>query len=310
MTKCLKCRKEGIIHFDYSGADLCQGHFCQFVEKRVQREVKSQGKMPKGSTLAVAVSGGKDSMSMLYILHKIFGEHRGVRLVALTVDEGISGYKKGALKIVAGFCKANDIRLEKYSFKKEFGIEMDKVAGLGKGHRPCAYCGVLRRSLLNRKARELGASRIALGHNLDDMAQSILMNMANADVNRLVRLGPHVQVQEGLVPRMLPLRTIPEEETKLYASIREIPFLDAHCPYRPRAHRLGFHGMIKDLEKGTPGTRHAILSSYDQIIIALRKYYQPVKLQRCKKCGEPAMESTCKACEMLEKLRGAGPGKR
>jgi uncharacterized protein (TIGR00269 family) len=306
MTKCLKCRKESVIHFDYSGADLCQEHFCQFVEKRVQREVKSQARLPKGSALAVAVSGGKDSMSMLYILDRIFGENRGIQLVALTVDEGISGYKKGALKIVAGFCKANDIQLEKYSFKKEFGIEMDNVAGLGKGHRPCAYCGVLRRSLLNRKARELGAVRIALGHNLDDMAQSILMNMANGDVQRLVRLGPHVQVQEGLVPRMLPLRTIPEEETKLYASIREIPFLDAHCPYRPRAHRLGFSDIVKGLEKDTPGTRHSILSSYDQIIIALRKYYPQVKLQKCRKCGEPAMESICKACELLGRLRGAG----
>ncbi len=302
MTGCQKCPNKAIIHIDYSGTDLCEEHFVQFVEKRARKEIKQQGRLPKSSKLAIAVSGGKDSMSMLWMLHDIFKDHRNVTLTALSVDEGLVGYREKAIKKVVGLCRESGIDHETLSFQEDFGITMDRVAELGQEHRPCTYCGVLRRSLLNRRARELEVSKIAFGHNLDDMAQSILMNVVNGDVQRLVRLGPHVKVQKGLVPRMLPLRTIPESELKLYAQLKDIPFLDVHCPNRPKAHRLGFLDMINDLEENTPGTRHSILSTYDQIIEPLRDHYPPANLNECKKCGEPTMGEICKACELLGKL--------
>ncbi len=302
MTACQKCPSEAMIHIDYSGTDLCEEHFVQFVEKRARKEIKQQGRSPKGSKLAIAVSGGKDSMSMLSMLHDIFKDNRDVTLTVLSVDEGLVDYREKAIKKVAGFCREKGIEHEILYFKKEFGITMDRVAELGREHRPCTYCGVLRRSLLNRRARELDACKIAFGHNLDDMAQSVLMNVVNGDVQRLVRLGPHVKVQKRLVPRMLPLRTIPESELKLYAELKKIPFLDVHCPNRSRAHRLGFLDMINGLEEQTPGTRHSILSTYDQIIDALRDHYPPANLNDCEKCGEPTMGEVCKACELLGKI--------
>ncbi len=302
MAKCQKCPKEAITHINYSGADLCEEHFIQFVEKRAQKEIKQQGRLSKGSTLAIAVSGGKDSMTTLSILSDIFRRNKDINLVALSVDEGIRGYRQNTIDKVTGFCEEQEIEFEILSFKGEFGIVMDQVAESGEEHRPCTYCGVLRRSLLNRRARKLGATKIALGHNLDDMSQTILMNVVNGDVQRLVRLGPHVKVQKGLVPRMLPLRTIPEDEIKLYAELKKIPFLDKHCPYRSKAHRLGFLKIINDLEKETPGTKHSIVSTYDQIIEPLRAHYPPAELKVCEKCGEPSMRDVCKACELLSKI--------
>ena len=299
MGSCDRCTEEAVINVRYSGAHLCKEHFCQFVERRAQKEVKRQGRLPEGSLIAVAVSGGKDSLSMLSMLHRTF-DRRSMSFIVLTVDEGIEGYRKEAQEFVRRLCGDLDIPFEVLSFREAFGVEMDDIASANEKTRPCTYCGVLRRSLLNRRARELGAVKIALGHNLDDMAQSILMNIVNGDVKRLVRLGPHVRVQPGLVPRMLPLRTIPEEEIKLYAQIRDISFLDRHCPYRPRAHRKGFLDIIDGLEEETPGTRHSILSSYDQIIEALREHYPPAELNKCKKCGEPTMGEVCKVCELLE----------
>lgn len=305
MAKCQKCGRKSVVHIRYSGSELCRDHFTEFVERRVQKEIRLQGRLPKGSVLAVAVSGGKDSMSMLSMLSKVFNPRTGISLDVLTVDEGLRGYRRKAVGIARDFCSERDIGFEVLEFKKEFSLTMDRVAALGEEWRPCTFCGVLRRSLLNRRARELGAAKIAFGHNLDDMSQSVLMNVVNGDVQRLVRLGPHSKVQEGLVPRMLPLRMIPESEMVLYADLNEIPYLEKHCPYRPRAHRLGFLGIINQLEEETPGTRHSIVSTYDQIIPALREHYPAVKLSSCKRCGEPTMGYVCKACELVEKVRKA-----
>jgi uncharacterized protein (TIGR00269 family) len=303
MPKCLKCGKESAISIPYSGSDLCKDHFIEFVERRARKEIKLQGKMQRGSVLAVAVSGGKDSMSMLSILFETFGGRTGIALRALVVDEGLEGYRANAVKLAEDFCGCRGISVEVLSFRESFGVTMDQVANLGEKWRPCTYCGVLRRSLLNRRARELGAAKIAFGHNLDDMSQSVLMNIVNGDVQRLVRLGPHVKAQEGLVPRMLPLRMIPESEMILYADLKGIPYLEKHCPYRPRAHRLGFLGIINELEAETPGTKHSIVSSYDQMIPALRDFYPPAKLNSCSECGEPTMGEVCKACELLDNIR-------
>jgi len=305
MARCQKCGKKPVIHIKYSGSDLCRDHFIEFVEKRVRKEIKQQGKLPKGASLAVAVSGGKDSMSMLSILSETFGPRTGISLTVLIVDEGLKGYRGKAIRLAKDFCSEREIAFEVLEFKKEFGIEMDEVANLGEEWRPCTFCGVLRRSLLNRRARELGAAKIAFGHNLDDMSQSVLMNVANGDVQRIVRLGPHVKVQEGLVPRLLPLRMIPESEMILYADLKGIPYLEKHCPYRPRAHRLGFLEIINRLEEETPGTKHSILSTYDQIIPALREYYPPAQLNSCAECGEPTMGVICKACELVGRVRKA-----
>jgi len=305
MASCQRCGKRSAVHVKYSGSDLCAEHFAEFVEKRARKEIKLQGRLAKGSTLAVAVSGGKDSMSMLSILSGVFGPRKGMTLRVLTVDEGLRGYRSRAVKLATEYSSELGIESEVLSFRKEFGFTMDRVAGLGGEWRPCTVCGVLRRSLLNRRARELGAAKIAFGHNLDDMSQSILMNIVNGDVQRLVRLGPHPGVQEGLVPRMLPLRTVPEEEMILYADMKGIPYLEKHCPYRPREHRLGFLEMLNRMEAETPGTKHSVLSSYDQMIPALRKHYPPARLNKCGKCGEPTMGKVCKACELVGRVREA-----
>ena len=106
------------------------------------------------------------------------------------------------------------------SFKDVFGITMDEIASKHDELGECSYCGVFRRVCLNKKSKDLRLDKLVTGHNLDDIAQSILMNFVNGDMQKLARLGPHRKVQPGLVPRMLPLRTIPEKEVALYAIIK------------------------------------------------------------------------------------------
>jgi len=154
---------------------------------------------------------------------------------------------------------------------------------------------------MNRASRELGAAHLATGHNLDDTAQSILMSFSRGDVERLARLGPHSTVQKGLVPRIQPLRMIPESETTLYALVKKLKFHDLECPYAPEALRNSYRSVVFELENKYPGTRHSIIKSYDEIRPALCRLYPPAGLKICE-CGEPTLSNKCKACELIDSL--------
>jgi uncharacterized protein (TIGR00269 family) len=303
---CSRCRNEAVTLIRYNGQHLCKEHFIAFLEKRVKAEISSQVKLRGGSKIAVGLSGGKDSTVATLLLHEVFAPRRDFEIHAITVDEGIRGYRPAALELSRAFCGELGIPHHVTAFKDVFGLTMDEMVELDPETIPCAFCGVLRRYCLNVKAKEIGATVLATGLNLDDTSQSILMNLARGDVERLARLGPHTNVQPGLVPRMQPLRTIPEKETYLYAILRGIEICDAECPYSTRAQRGRFRDVIDTLETESPGTRHAILKSYDALAPLLLKEYPPVELNECESCGEPTGKETCRACEMVQELRRAG----
>ena len=300
--QCLKCKKPAITFIRYSGAHLCTNHFIEYVERRVKKDIKKQGKTDRKTTFGIALSGGKDSTVILYLMHQIFSHHPHVSLQAITVDEGIAGYRDTSLPIAQKNCKKLGIAHHIISFEDAIGITMDEIAVLHDELGECSYCGVFRRFCLNTKTKELGVNKLVMGHNLDDMAQSILMNFTNGDMQKLARLGPHSKIQPGLVPRLLPLRMIPEKEVMLYALVKNIEFHNAECPYSIRALRGSFRDIIDTLEENTPGTRHSILNSYESIKDLLLTQYPPIKLNRCPTCGEPTSQKVCKTCVLKKRI--------
>jgi uncharacterized protein (TIGR00269 family) len=304
MTKtCSKCKKPAITFIRYNGTHLCKDHFIDYFERRVKKDIKKQGKSPDQYKIGVAVSGGKDSLVALHVINNIFSKRPNVKLFAITVDEGIKGYRDDSIKFAEKYCK--ELRIEHHivSFKEVIGTTLDEIATKKNDLGECGYCGVFRRLCLNSKAKELGVDKLVTGHNLDDMAQSILMNFTNGDINKLARLGPHKKVQPGLVPRMLPLRSIPEKENALYAILKDIKFHDGECPYAISALRGEFRDIIDDLEYKHPGTRHSILNSYDGIKDLLFGKYPPVELNACEKCGEPTSQKFCKTCILKNQIQ-------
>ncbi|MEM3050018.1 MAG: TIGR00269 family protein [Thermoplasmata archaeon] len=304
VSVCDKCTGRAVTLIRYSGARLCGRHFSEFVERRVKHELRRQTDLSKGGRIAVAVSGGKDSSVALSVTHKILARRRDVEFCAITVDEGIAGYRESSIPIVAAQCKSLGVEHHVVSLKDFFGITMDEVASARREVSACTYCGVMRRAAMNMAAREWGASHLATGLNLDDTAQSILMNFTRGDVERLARLGPHKRVQPGLIPRIQPLRTIPESEATLYAIINGIRYHDLECPYAPEALRNDYRKVVFELEAKYPGTRHSILKSYEEMLPALERLYPPAKLGVCS-CGEPTISGRCKACELIGSLRAA-----
>jgi len=304
VSTCDKCRSKAVIFIRYSGAHLCDQHFSEFVEKRVKHELRRQTDLSRGGRLAVAVSGGKDSSVALALLHRILSRRKDIEFCAITVDEGIAGYRESSIPVVAAQCRSLGVEHRIVSFAEMFGTTMDEVASKEREVSTCTYCGVMRRLAMNRVARDWDASHLATGLNLDDTAQSILMNFSRGDIERLARMGPHRRVQPGLIPRIQPLRTIPESETTLYAILNGIAYHDLECPYAPEALRNDYRRVVFELEARYPGTRHSILRSYEELLPALENLYPPAKLKMCS-CGEPTISGRCKACELVESLTAA-----
>ena len=102
--KCDLCGNDAVTFVRYNGTHLCSEHFIDYVERRVKKEIRKEISLYKGDTVGVAVSGGKDSMVTLSILHSLFNERNGIRLVCISIDEGIDGYRPPSLDIVRRFC--------------------------------------------------------------------------------------------------------------------------------------------------------------------------------------------------------------
>ncbi|MBN1538568.1 MAG: adenine nucleotide alpha hydrolase family protein, partial [Candidatus Thermoplasmatota archaeon] len=303
---CDRCRKGSVIFIRYSGQHLCATHFMDLLRRRLRKEARSQKLLKGKKRIGVALSGGKDSLLALKLTNELIEPFRDVELVALTIDEGISGYRPSSIGIAKRLTKELGIRWELLSFKAFYGLDLDEMVRRS-GTGPCTICGILRRQALNRLARETEVDVLVTGHNLDDMAQTVLMNVMSADLQRLVRMGPHMEVVPGLIPRSMPLRTTPETETYLAAHLLDLPIHEPECPYSERAHRRVFQDILLRAERDTPGTRHSLLRFHEQVLPLVPR--SNAAFGRCSRCSEPVIDNgsmdRCKACQILDML-GAG----
>ena len=196
VPSCDKCRNPAILHQIYSGRSMCGAHLADSVRKKASKALRQQLQIPKGkhTTILVAISGGKDSAVLLERIHENLSKRRDVTIVAGCVDEGIEGYRPPSLECARELAESLGVRFETVSYPELGFKEMDqvvtKMAEINDRKAPCSYCGVFRRQGINHLAERVGADVIALGHNLDDMAQTIMMNMQNGDIERTLRLAP------------------------------------------------------------------------------------------------------------------------
>lgn len=311
-----------MIHLRYAGTHLCREHFLRFFDERAKAEVSRQGRLPEGTT-AIALSGGKDSISLLHFLHHLAQGNPNIKLHAVTVDEGIVGYRDGAIVLARDFCAKLGVPHSIIASRDLAGYSIDEYAAGSRGPtvrggvdapgtpRPaCGPCGVFRRAGMNRLAREVGAQAIATGHNLDDQAQTILMNHLKGDLDRLARLAPHHPEEvrhAGLVRRLMPFRTIPDKEVLLYAVLHGLPIHQAddglaECPYAERSHRFALRDMLVQLEELHPGTRHALVKGQERLKPILAAALPPIAVASCPTCGEPTSGTRCVSCSLRAPL--------
>ena len=252
--------------------------------------------------VAIAVSGGKDSITLLSILVKLSSRFPMTKLTAVTVDEGISGYREEAVDLASKYARSLGVEHQTVSFEELYGQSLDDFLRTKQGERltACAYCGVWRRKAINLLAKKVGATKIATAHNLDDIVQTFLLNLFEGDAERFVRFSPFLKDPRGLfMPRIKPLCQIPEREVALYGFTNGLEFQTASCPYMTEALRNELRSIVNRLETAHPG----IVNSVYRSMIKLRNLAEPALphqiLQQCQACGEPSTFSLCEACKMV-----------
>jgi uncharacterized protein (TIGR00269 family) len=310
MSMCTLCRKkEAVFMRRYSGEKLCGRCFCKSIENKVRGTISKYEMFEPKDKIMVAVSGGKDSVTLLHILTKIEKAFPDATLSAVTVDEGIKGYRDEALKVAKKNCGKLGVEHVVTSFKEMYGYTLDEIVNMirqrkKKGLTPCSYCGVLRRRAINTAAREAGVDKLATAHSLDDETQTMLLNIIHGDALRIARAKPVLTViHPKLVQRVKPLCEVPEKETAFYAYLKRIEFQSIPCPYAQTALRNDVRTMLNRLEEKHAGTKFAIFRSMERIRPALEAMAEEAKLQNCRKCGEPTVGELCKPCQMLQELR-------
>jgi uncharacterized protein (TIGR00269 family) len=214
----------------------------------------------------------------------------------VTIDEGICGYRDpGVARLIA---ESMGVAWHTASFQDAFGITIDEIVRKRGDTLSCSYCGVLRRQILNRTARELGATKIALGFNLDDEAQSVLMNVLRGDAARLTRRQTAV---EGMIPRIRPFIALPEREVALYAHLHVGGFEEAGCPYSHNAIRADVRELLNDYNYRHPATKYALVNLGEEL--AGTGPSLPSTMSPCPRCGEPC-QPPCRVCQILDEVTG------
>lgn len=305
---CKQCKTKPVIQLKNSNVKLCKNCFIRYFEKKVRKTIRVHKLVNKKDKLLVACSGGKDSTTVLYLLKKIIKD-RTIKIEAFHVNTNLGSYAKKNEENLIKFCKDNYIKLHKTSFRKEFGRSACSMhiilKSKGVGLRKCAICGVLRRYILNKEARNLKATKLVTGHNLDDEAQSVMMNFFKNNAELLPRLGPVTGIvkHKKFVPRIKPLYFCTEEEVKLYSKLKKFKVVYSSCPCAVDSYRDFVKKMMDKFEKQYPDVKYSVISSFMKILPSLRKGLKIGKINICETCGEPCAGKECKVCSLLKCLR-------
>jgi len=303
MGGCSRCGGEVFYTRRYSGEALCAACFSASVVEKTRKTISRYKMIAPGERVAVAVSGGKDSLSLLKVLAELHPPRRN-GLVAISVDEGVEGYRDEALEHARSVTEGLGVEHVTVSYKGLFGFSLDEALDWDEKRdvSSCSFCGVFRRRAIDEAAAQVRASVVATAHNLDDYVQTFMMNLMHGDVARLGWLDPAYSEGSFPVRRVKPFMEIYEEEVALYAFQSGLPFQSVSCPYMHEGLRTEVRDYLNMMEANHPGIKNVLLRSSLDVISRYSR--SPGKGSvPCASCGKPSTGGLCSVCRMKATVR-------
>lgn len=322
---------------------LCKECFFHVFETEIHLTIKKEKLFYEGETIAIGASGGKDSTVLASVMKTLNERYNyKLNLVLLSVDEGIVGYRDDSLATVKRNQQQYQIPLTIVSYKDLYNWTMDDIVACTGVKSSCTYCGVLRRQALDRGAITLGIHHVVTGHNADDMAETVLMNLLRGDTARIESSVNVTTNSSGSpVKRSKPFKYTYQKEIVLYAHYKKLDYFSTECTYAPEAFRGTARVLLKNLEAVRPSCIIDIIHSGEHFKLKPRKvrinnvnskkqqnHKNTIKEKensneleirpdgsvsiskdgnRCERCGYLSMNRICKACILLEGLEANRP---
>ncbi|XP_023643601.1 cytoplasmic tRNA 2-thiolation protein 1 [Capsella rubella] len=285
---------------------ICRECFYEVFEEEIHQVIVQNRLFNSGERVAIGASGGKDSTVLAYVLSELNRRHNyGLDLFLLSIDEGITGYRDDSLETV----KRNEVQyglpLQIVSYKDLYGWTMDEIVKIIGLKNNCTFCGVFRRQALDRGATLLKVDKLVTGHNADDIAETVLLNILRGDIARLSRCTSITTGEDGPIPRCKPFKYTYEKEIVMYAYFKKLDYFSTECIYSPNAYRGFAREFIKDLERLRPRAILDIIKSGEDFRISTTT--KMPEQGTCERCGYISSQKWCKACVLLEGLNRGLP---
>ncbi len=297
------CGLSGELKFPLTSQYFCPSCFSLKFEKRL---LKRTPRYVRGHAIAIALSGGKDSATLLHILHKYHRKLRITMLAAIILEEEIPEIQSSREKVIDQLkSKYSDIRFIKKSYSDLFGYSLpslvQKSDKQGLGFTPCAICGVLRRHGILRMSLDIGADFIAIGNTLEDEAGTTLLNILRGNPWKNFRDQIEYKTIDGksLPLRFKPLTKASEGTISTYSTINHLSVLNTQCTFADRSLRSEIATFLTAMEKKDQNILYNIVSSMNKGVIMKT---QVKKVHKCKKCASYSPEPECSACRIVRQI--------
>lgn len=299
--KCDRCENVAVYSRKYSGENLCSICFSDSIVRKTAKTISKYNMIRNDELVCVAVSGGKDSLTLLHILDKMSKKHN-FRIKVITIDEGIEGYRNEALEIVKNFCGKINVEYSVYSYKDLFDLTLDEALNLRDNEKTssCSICGTLRRRAIDYAAKNIDADVIATGHNLDDNLQSFFINLLSGDINKIGWMDP--DTSKNSLRKIKPFSEIYESEIVFYAFTNEIPFQSEPCPHMNEGIRTEIREFLNSIESQHSGIKNNLFNSFLRISEIVRNANYKEK-RTCPICMNECTGEICSVCNLVLKLK-------
>ena len=306
--KCRKCGEKAVINMRQHKLALCKTHFLDWIPEQTQRFIEKYRMFRPQERVLAAVSGGKDSLSLWDILWRLGYQVDGL-YIGLGIDGGLH-YSDESQHLTQNFAEQRGLKLHIINVVENYGEtipEMAQRTTRGRG-KPCSVCGLTKRHVMNRIAREGDYDVLVTGHNLDDEAAVLFGNTLNWIPGYLVRQGPVLEANRpGLVRKAKPLCRIYEREMAAYALLRGIEYIYDECPYAEGSKSIYYKDLLNKLEADRPGAKLSFYLSFLQAkkngLFAQDADPDIELLHSCPSCGQPtSAPGECAFCRMAVKI--------
>ena len=280
---------------------LCSEHLVAWTPKQVARAIVKYRMFAPTDRVLVAVSGGKDSLTLWDVLL-----HLGYQADGVYINLGIGpagGYSDLSQAKAEAFAAAHpEARLTVVDLARQYGATVPELVKERRGRHPCSVCGLVKRHIMNRLARESGYAAIATGHNLDDEVAVLFQNTLRWNISYMARQGPVLPEGPGFARKVKPLIRIRERESAAYALVRGIDYIYDECPHAEGAATLFYKEIINQLEARSPGMKESFYLSFLEQRARydlFRQERQELAMHPCERCGQPTTApSICAFCRL------------